>query len=499
MKKILLSLFVMAVIGFTVKVQAQCNLFPNNLSVNLTSAVLVSGNCQITADIAFDIDHNLGNKKIWINLWKTADYNALPFSSTPLPSHPAYLNNDMPTLDDLNGASNTHAPVAIIGINNDVSPVVYFTTYSADPSNITPNTGSSITRTVGPIINGNATDHFVLTGVTFTSPGACAGLVLQGDIWSSQANGNSPTIHCYASGISFFGDPTINGLVTCTNPRKVQVLLSSVSTATLTVNYTVYLDKGVIGVKEPGDPVAIATTANFPLSSGSPYNSGLMNYIGNNVPVDADRPLLIELNVLSPFSKTTYGVITNSCSPPLPVNFTSFSATRNNSNVTLKWQTIWEQNSSGFAIERNTNGSWEQVAFVNSQAPGGNSSDLLSYQYFDPNNSKGISQYRLRQVDFDNKSKYSEIRTVRGESQIGKIIVYPNPTLDGKVNVSFEDASVKRDVSLMDMSGRMIKQWKAVTNNQITIENLTPGMYTLKVVIPETGEQAVEKIVVNKR
>jgi hypothetical protein len=184
---------------------------------------------------------------------------------------------------------------------------------------------------------------------------------------------------------------------------------------------------------------------------------------------------------------------------PLPVTFTHFTAIRNRSVVSLKWETSFEQNNSGFAIERNTNGTWQEVAFVASQAPGGNSSDLLSYQYIDVNNTKGISQYRIRQVDFDNRSKYSEVRTVRGEAQIGKIIVYPNPTLDGKVNVSFEDASVIREVSLMDMSGRVLKQWKAITSNNITIENLTPGMYTLRVVVPETGEQTVEKIVVNKR
>jgi hypothetical protein len=183
----------------------------------------------------------------------------------------------------------------------------------------------------------------------------------------------------------------------------------------------------------------------------------------------------------------------------LPVDFKSFTAIRNHSNVLLKWETSFEQNSSGFAVERNTDGTWQEMAFVSSQAPGGNSSDLLSYQYIDVNNAKGISQYRIRQVDFDNKSKFSEIRTVRGEAQIGKIIIYPNPTMYGKVNVSFEDASLVRDVSLMDMSGRVLKQWKALTNNSITIENLTPGMYTLRVVVPETGEQTVEKIVVNKR
>lgn len=184
---------------------------------------------------------------------------------------------------------------------------------------------------------------------------------------------------------------------------------------------------------------------------------------------------------------------------PLPVSFKSFAATRNHSNVAVKWETASEINNSGFAVERNNNGTWEEVAFVASLAVNGNSDAALSYQYIDVNNSKGISQYRLRQVDLDNKSKYSEIRTVRGESQIGKIIVYPNPTFDGKVKVSFDEASVIRDISLMDMNGRVLNQWKALRDNNITIENLVPGMYTLRIVVPETGEQTVEKIVVNKR
>jgi hypothetical protein len=190
--------------------------------------------------------------------------------------------------------------------------------------------------------------------------------------------------------------------------------------------------------------------------------------------------------------------LANGCLP-LPVSFKSFTAARSQSTVYLKWETFWEQNSSGFAVERNTNGTWQQVGFVASQAQGGNSADILTYQFSDPNNVKGISQYRIKQVDFDNKSKYSEVRSVRGEAQMGSIIIYPNPSFDGKVYVSFEDVSVAREVSLADMSGRIIRQWKTITNNSITIENLTPGLYTLRVFIPATGEQQVQKIVVNKR
>jgi hypothetical protein len=181
------------------------------------------------------------------------------------------------------------------------------------------------------------------------------------------------------------------------------------------------------------------------------------------------------------------------------VSYKSFTAARNHSIVALKWETSFEQNSSGFAIERNIRGTWEQVAFVPSQAPDGNSNSALSYQYNDANNVKGITQYRLRQVDLDARSKYSEIRAVRGEGQAGNTIVYPNPSFDGRVSIVFEDATVSRDASLSDMAGRILKQWKGITNNNIQIDNLTPGMYSLRIVVPETGEQSVEKIIVSKR
>ncbi len=185
---------------------------------------------------------------------------------------------------------------------------------------------------------------------------------------------------------------------------------------------------------------------------------------------------------------------------PLPVSFVSFTAKRNDASVLLSWQTSTEQNSKGFSVERNTNGStWEEVAFIPSQAAGGNSNDLLTYHFTDANSSKGVTQYRIKQVDIDEHYKFSEIRSVRGWGQAGKIIVYPNPSSDGKVKVVFEEAAAVRDVTLVDMNGRVVRQWRGVTNNNIQIDNLVTGMYTLRVVDTGTGEQTVEKLVVSKR
>src|SRR4030095_14991650 len=184
----------------------------------------------------------------------------------------------------------------------------------------------------------------------------------------------------------------------------------------------------------------------------------------------------------------------------LPVAFGAFSATRSNSVVALKWTTVTESNNLGFEIQRLIgSGSWQTLSFVATQAAQGNSASDLTYTYTDMNQTKGISQYRIKQIDIDKRSKYSEIRAVRGEGQKGKTIVYPNPSNDGKVRIIFEDVNGIRDVYVTDMSGRVIKQMKGVTSNNILIENLNAGIYTVRIVNNETNEQEVQKFVVNKR
>lgn len=175
----------------------------------------------------------------------------------------------------------------------------------------------------------------------------------------------------------------------------------------------------------------------------------------------------------------------------LPVSFKSFSATRKNSNVELSWETGSEQNNTGFAVERNSNGNWQQIAFVASKALGGTSDVSLSYVYSDVNITKSVTQYRLRQVDFEGKSKFSEIRAVKGEGQKDGIIIYPNPSLKGEVNVVFGEGNY--NVELFGLSGQMFNSWKA--NNSLQINNLNAGVYVLKTV-NSTGQQEVKKIIV---
>lgn len=184
---------------------------------------------------------------------------------------------------------------------------------------------------------------------------------------------------------------------------------------------------------------------------------------------------------------------------PLPVIFSSFTATKNsNSTVLLKWETVTEINNRGFTIERNNSGNWEQVGFTASQSADGNSSSVLQYQFTDINNNKNITQYRIRQTDFDGKNKYTEIRTVRGEQTAAKTIVFPNPSNDGKLTVLFADAS-PRNISLLDMTGRTLKQWNAYQQNSLQVTSLTSGMFTIRYQDLQTGTVYTEKLLINAR
>ena len=511
MKKILLSFLILAIAGYGTKLQAQCNIIQTNVAVQVVAGPTpLSGNrCQYTINTQFDMTSNAGFKYLFFHSWLPADYPATPiFDCTQSNAQDPGTSAQLGTAVDQVGKSfldygfiNVPAG-AVVGIPQVLT---FATTYPHDGT-VVLTSGTSATRT----LQADGTYHFIITGLVIivnTGPTCSSSLAVKTDIWGTNAAAPDPKAQCYICATStFINDPTIFGLKNCNLPRQYNINISTVDPVVKNITYKVYLDANANGTLETGGPDILAfTSGTIPISApGGPtpdtYISGLVSvdfpYATTAPFKDYNYIVLIEGATLT--NSVVYLIPSPGCSS-LPVNITSFTAARNHSNVMLKWETNWEQNNRGFAIERNTNGTWQEMAFVSSQASGGNSSDLLSYQYVDVNNNKGISQYRIRQVDFDNKSKYTEIRTVRGEAQIGKVIVYPNPSMDGKVNVVFEDASVIREVSLTDMSGRMLKQWKAISSNNLTIENLVPGMYTLRIVVPETGDQTVEKIVVNKR
>jgi hypothetical protein len=124
---------------------------------------------------------------------------------------------------------------------------------------------------------------------------------------------------------------------------------------------------------------------------------------------------------------------------PIPVELTSFSATTDGRSVKLEWITASEINNQGWHIERRSNESndWNNVGFVNGT---GNSTQYVSYSFVDGNLSFGVYSYRLKQIDFDGTSTYSNIIEVdlgNGPVEFALDQNYPNP-FNPTTTINFE-------------------------------------------------------------
>lgn len=199
---------------------------------------------------------------------------------------------------------------------------------------------------------------------------------------------------------------------------------------------------------------------------------------------------------VAPFGEYNGEGPTNCTQGTLPVTLVGFEANQRSNKVNLSWNTLFEVSNDGFEIERRIgNGAYQKIAFVDSKAPGGNG-DAFSYSYEDATNlPKGVTYYRLRQVDFDGRATYSEIKAVRTGNGTIILSVYPNPSR-GTTNVALPSGVGTYDVSVDDFTGKSVQRFSGLTSSNLQLNNLKPGMYMLRVSIRATGETITERIAV---
>ena len=123
---------------------------------------------------------------------------------------------------------------------------------------------------------------------------------------------------------------------------------------------------------------------------------------------------------------------------PLPAELISFTATKNGSDVLLKWTTASEQDVDHFEVEvarGNQDYILGQFIKLGDQPSAGNSTTEQHYVFTDQElNKSGNRYYRLRIVDIDGRVKYSPVRIVSFNTEF-TWQVYPNPS-DGRFTLS---------------------------------------------------------------
>ena len=242
------------------------------------------------------------------------------------------------------------------------------------------------------------------------------------------------------------------------------------------------------------------TTVTGPAVYGTQGNVFTVAFCFVNTNLDPAASLNVDLFIdVAPF-ETWNGEPTTTCfipgSGPLPVVLGNFNAINKNGQVSLTWETFQEVENAGFEIQRRVGtGKYETLAFVNSKVIGGTGSGT-TYS-FDDNTplAKGVTYYRLRQVDLNGQAAFSEVKALRGVGSPIAVSVYPNPSR-GATNVAIPAGSGIMDISLNDFSGKSVQSWNGINISNLQLSNLKPGIYLLRINFRETGEQLTERIVV---
>ena len=125
----------------------------------------------------------------------------------------------------------------------------------------------------------------------------------------------------------------------------------------------------------------------------------------------------------------------------------------------------------------------------------GNSNLPLTYQFNEANAATANTWYRIVQIDKDGARKMTPVRGVRGMEELSKLTVYPNPGTSSNMNILF-GSSALRDIKIIDLNGRMMKQWNSYNEDNMSITGLRTGIYMLIVTNKATNERLTQKIMV---
>ena len=214
-------------------------------------------------------------------------------------------------------------------------------------------------------------------------------------------------------------------------------------------------------------------------SVGSGISGSITNSLDDPPPIDDHALMTIG------FTGSIFTGLTDLSSSPgisgafLPVELTSFTATRYNNNmVSLAWETVTEINSHYFEVERSADGQYFET--IGTMPAKVNSNTISRYAMTDVEPYRGQNYYRLKMIDLDGSYEFSDIAAVFIDN-FGEIMLYPNPVLDYIQVVGGEELDESTYVEIIDQLGRRI------FSGYLPIENRRLFLSTNKLNIREGG------------
>lgn len=172
---------------------------------------------------------------------------------------------------------------------------------------------------------------------------------------------------------------------------------------------------------------------------------------------------------------------------PFPITLLSFTSDAIASGNQLDWQTSVESTEGSFIVERKGLQAEEylSIGLVDRQTSSGSAK---FYSFIDASAPAGRSLYRLKMLDLDGTTSYSNSVEVVRDRGVG-IRVYPNPATDF---VTFKSQFVEEkllQIEMYDITGRQLIfesfQDLEITEWQVTLSGMPKGHYVYRMMTSE--------------
>ncbi len=181
---------------------------------------------------------------------------------------------------------------------------------------------------------------------------------------------------------------------------------------------------------------------------------------------------------------------------PLPVELVSFTAKPQGERVQLSWATSWERNAERFEVQRSHDlGEFLTIGTLSAK---GTTDQRQLYGFVDERPLDGANYYRLKQVDFDGTTEYSNVVAAVMDELTPSLEILGNPVQEPAIRVVIRNLP-GATYRLTTLAGQelAVQAGASEADGSLTLtpaQPLRPGMYLLRA-DARTG-RIVRKVVV---
>ena len=165
----------------------------------------------------------------------------------------------------------------------------------------------------------------------------------------------------------------------------------------------------------------------------------------------------------------------------------------------MEWKVENEINIRQYEIEKSNNGT--QFTNLSVTAATGNGSHSVSYHTADAHPVEGYNYYRIKSVDQNGRTEYTNVVKVLMGNGKQEITIYPNPVIDGVISIQLNNMPAgKYAVKLLNNQGqkvldKIIQHTEGSSTELITIDKSMPhGIYQLQIIKPD-GELETNELI----